>query len=125
MPRIYIKPENYYLGIWYCEWTEGNLLACAWRNLDGIYEGSFRYKENYVSNETGMTWYSIVIPRDSECDIADAFDSMFRLMSLKHFCDTEYTAIDSYGDKAWRVFKDAPFIKTVSDKEGIERPLKH
>lgn len=125
MPRIYIKSKNYYLGIWYCEWTEGNLLGCAWRNEDGTYEGSFRYREKYIATATGMTWYTVKIPRDSDCDIADAFDSMFRLMALKHFCDVVYTPIDGFGDEAWRVFTDLPFIKTVSDKEGIERPLKH
>lgn len=121
MPRIYIKSDNYYLGIWYCEWCEGNLLGCAWRNADGLYEGSYRFRYQFTDK---MSWYTIKVPRDSEHDIADAFDSMFRLTSLKYFCNVVYTPIDGFGRKAWEVFSSLPFTN-VSDKEGIERPLKH
>lgn len=122
MPPISIRNDNYYLGIWFCKWEEGNLLACAWRNEDGTYEGSYRFKDNYIATHAGMSWYTVRIPRDSDCDIADAFDYMFRLTSLKYFCNVVYTPINGFGRKAWEVFKSLPFTN-VSDKEGIERSL--
>ena len=122
MPPINIKPDNYYLSIWFCEWEQGNILACAWRNAGTFkYEGAFRFKEKLTNK---MTWYTVKIPLDSDCDIADAFESLFRVTSLKYFCDVTEVPIDGYGPKAWEVFRSVPFTN-VSDKEGIERPLKH
>jgi len=119
MPPILITPENYYLSVWYCEWCEGNLLACAWRNPLGVYEGAFRFRYQFTNK---MSWYTIEIPNKSDTDITDAFDSLFRFCSLKHFCDVIETPINGYGEKAWGVFKSLPFTN-VSDKEGIDSVL--
>lgn len=127
---IKIKKEHYYIGIWYCQWNEGNFMGCAWRNSEFNYEASYRfryfkhpedsplYKQADPIFEDRKSWYSIKVDTKElvtvqNTRIREAMDMALDVIATQNKCERIYEPIEGNGDKAFQVFRDVPWAHVI------------
>jgi len=132
---IEIKKDHYYIGIWYCQWNEGNYLGCAWKNSESNYEATyrFRYFKHPESSplytqadpmwEDRKSWYSIKVDTKELVTVQNAriremMDVTLDIVCARYKCERIYEPIEGNGDRAYNVFKASSFARIIPKEEG-------